>query len=302
MKALKRTFFAGVALIAFVVFAIGNLNSFNLANKSAFLKNDLNIKFAKRLDDLTGKVVMGRMAASVPSWNSETKNNLVQKNLKKSIVTKKKNDSVKEEVASVKLPEPAIQDAPDLELTGGLYNKKPLEGGKGYSGRATIVDGVIEEINVNLPDGKEFILNTNKRMVGNVFEYEDMTTRELKTGLLYEIKEGHYMVNLTDDSTFSSLRLEFKTKNGAKIETEAYNNEDSWAMNEQNISENWAINEETPKEVEAANNGNVQEKDEYIHDDEDSFQETESFENEEEYIQTTEAIKAKTFAFKFASK
>jgi hypothetical protein len=94
------------------------------------------------------------------------------------------------------------------------------------------MDGIIEEIDVTLPDGKKFILNTNERMVGNVFQYEDTETREMRSGLIYpvNIKEGKYMITLTDDTNYKGMRLEFKAQKGNEFESKDGNKD--WAMNE----------------------------------------------------------------------
>ena len=226
-------------------FAIGTMNSI-VVNKGAFFKNEFNIKFAKRLDDLNGEVVYGRMAASIPKWDPTKSLQKKKLNTAEKLVTakmfqqkakdaSKKQDKKIQEVVKAEVPEPAIDEARNLSLTGGLFNKKPLVNGKGYSGKANVVNGIIEEIDVVLPGGKRLLINTNDRMVGNVFQYEDTETREMRSGLLYKVKEGQYMVTLTDDTNFAGLRLEFKAEAGTYIEDR--NNYSNWAMNDQNRPE-----------------------------------------------------------------
>jgi len=104
------------------------------------------------------------------------------------------------------------------------------------------------------------------------------------------------MVNLTDDSNFSSLRLEFKSKNGEMIKTDKVQEEDqNWAMNDQNQEEDLAPVDD----------------DEGSYQDEEDFVKNENMENEQNYeeegfeeepVETTEAVKSTTYAFKFAAK
>lgn len=239
MKNLKKALFGTTLLGAVSFFVLGSMNSI-VVDKSAFLKNDLNIKFAKRLDEMTGEVVVGRMAASIPTWdNSKSLAPMkeVLKINKKALQVKKERveKAIAQKVVKT-TPGPSVKNARDLQLTGGLFNKKPLKDGQDFSGKAHVVDGVIEEIDVKLPGGKRFIVNTNERMVGNVFQYEDTETREMRSGLFYEVKKGHYMITLTGDSEYSGLRLEFKSEAGTEVESK--NNNSNWAMNDQNVEEN----------------------------------------------------------------
>jgi hypothetical protein len=53
-KAILATTFTGTALF----FALGSMN-YIVVDKNAFLKNDLNIKFAIRLADMNGEITVG---------------------------------------------------------------------------------------------------------------------------------------------------------------------------------------------------------------------------------------------------
>jgi len=178
----------GVATVALM--ASGAYNSMLMGDNS-FMTEVSEIKFAKRLDEINGKVVVGRMAAST-TWHQMQAPKKVEA-IKEAIVPQKQE--AKEVVQIAEIPEPAITD--DLELSlSNVFHKKPLEKGA-FSGSARTVDGVVEEIHVNLPDGNVISINTRDRMAGNVFTYEDAETRERKSGIFYEVKDGTYMVNLT---------------------------------------------------------------------------------------------------------
>ncbi|MBT4792414.1 MAG: hypothetical protein HON90_12655 [Halobacteriovoraceae bacterium] len=241
MKSLKKAFYGTLFLGAIGFVVSGSMNSI-VINKKAFLKNDLNIKFAKRLDDMKGEIVIGRMAASIPSWRTPTKSLTIKKEApvkkainKRAIKIANKIRAKQAITQTNNLPAAAIKSTQPLSLTGGFYNKKPLDQTASFSGNAKVTDGVIETLSVTLPDGESFSVNSNIRMVGNVFEYEDSNTREMRSGLFYVVKKGHYMVTLTDDSSFSGMRLEFMNN---KVEREDKKIKKSWAMNKQNVETN----------------------------------------------------------------
>lgn len=231
MKSLKRTFAALGVFSTCMLVGLGSYNSYKF-NSVSFLKNDFNIKFSKRLDEYYGKVTVGRLAASVPTWKTKTSDKALIEKVNRVVREKFKPLLDKQKNAKKNAPAPTISQDLDLELTGGLYNKKPLKQGLEFSGNAKVVDGVIEEINVSLPGGKSFVINTSERMVGNVFQYEDTNTRELRSGLFYEVKKGTYMITLTDDSQYGGTRLEFKAPQNSEIKNNYGNT--NWAMNQQN--------------------------------------------------------------------
>ena len=238
MKTLKKAFLATTVTGTFLVFALGSMNSI-VVDKNAFLKNDLNIKFAKRLDDIQGVVTVGRTAASLPKFDmskSLTTKTVEPKQFKKMVkaVAPKKVEEKEVEVVEVTNP-PAVQNTGSLELTGGLYQKRSLEGAK-FSGSVQVRNGIIEGLNATLPDGKSLSISVIRtEMVGNVFQYEDSETRELKSGLFYPVNvaKGEYMLNLTDDTNFAGLRLEFKNP---ELQSEGVVTS-NWEMNDQNEEE-----------------------------------------------------------------
>lgn len=227
MKSYKKAASWTLLVGGLTFFVWGSMNS-QVLNKSAFMQNKYNIKFAKRLDEMNGELVSGRMAASLDSskWSK-----ISTKSIKKTV--EKLAKPTKEVAAVVETPvaDPAITGELDLTLAGGLYNKKPLKDKSAFYGNARVANGVIEEIRVGLPGGVELEIHTsNERLNGNVFTYEDAGTGELRSGLLYKVKEGVYMVTLTNDSIYPGLRLEFKTD--AVIEQSFEKQNESWAYNE----------------------------------------------------------------------
>lgn len=259
MKAFKKATAWTTTLGTLTFLVWGAMNS-PVLNKTAFMKNKFNIQFAKRLDEMNGDYKAGRAAASI---NKSKWNKLTVDSIKETIAA---IDKKKPEVApKVETPqaEPAVTGTLSLELTGGLYNKKPLKNKDQFYGTAEISDGVIEEVIVGLPGGEEIAINTtNERMNGNVFSYEDSQTGELKSGLLYNVipqseekrdsdgkiikkaQPGVYMITLTNDSAYPGLRLEFKTK-GGEVDQSYQDENQNWAADSyNNDDDNYARNEE----------------------------------------------------------
>lgn len=245
MKVARNVFFTSTVFMGILFIMLGTFNSI-VVDKNAFLKNDYNITFAKRLDDMTGEVRVGRRAASISPWSVQNTNEKFNnKILKKSISkTSKISTSLKESSNTMKEivkkeDKPAIMTTGLLELTGGLFNKKPLLKGQDYYGRASVVDGIIEKLDVTMPGGENFTVNFNKKMAGNVFQYEDSETREMRSGLMYELKsKGKFMVTLTDDTNFAGMRLEFSPVTEVTEEKLAASGKAHWGMNKHHVEDN----------------------------------------------------------------
>lgn len=235
MTTLKRATFSisSVSVVALVL--LGFYNSVLIKNDS-FMAYDSGVKFVKRLDELNGKITHGRMAASTKKWTQLKPKAEQPKKIVKNVVATpapKKVETV-EKVEPVNVPEPAIKG--DLDLTvSNVFIKGPLKQGS-FSGSARTVDGVIEELFVNLPNGDQIAINTRDRMIGNVFQYEDSVTRDMRSGMLYEVKPGTYMVTLTNDTKFKGARIEFTSNSGAEVaySDEYYESTQSWGMDNQN--------------------------------------------------------------------
>jgi hypothetical protein len=257
MNALKRITVNTTTVAISGLLLMGFYNSVQM-NSDAFMQTSTDIRFVKRLDEIKGTITIGRMAASAIKWESLSSKKY--KNKTKDILTLAAAASAKnvQKVAASSsveqkkdVPEPAISDDLDMNLSKAFF-KKPLKPGS-YSGSAKTVDGVIEEIYVSLPNGRNIEINTRDRMVGNVFQYEDTQTRELKSGMFYEVKKGTYMITLTNDSQYAGMRLEFKAENNASVAYDVdYNEGINWGMNTQNSYE-----ELTKEDLPTQQNDNV---------------------------------------------
>lgn len=239
MTTLKRATFSISTFSVVALMLLGFYNSVLIKNDS-FMAYDSGVKFVKRLDELNGKITHGRMAASTRKWTQLEPKKVKTKKLIKKVAAAPAPKEVdkQEKVEPVNVPEPAIKG--DLDLTvSNVFIKGPLKKGS-FSGSARTVDGVIEELFVNLPNGDQIAINTRDRMIGNVFQYEDSVTRDMRSGMLYEVKPGTYMVTLTNDSKFKGARIEFVAEGGAQVaySDEYYESTQSWGMDNQNNQNN----------------------------------------------------------------
>lgn len=241
MNALNKLTLSTTGFTVSLLLFMGVYNSIQV-NSYGFMQQPTDIRFIKRLDEIKGKVTIGRMAASTVQWESlsqvSQQHNTDKKikdtpELKEEIKSPEPSGVVEVEQSVVNIPDPAVKADLDMQLSK-VFFKKPLQAGT-FSGAAKTVDGVIEEVYVELPGGHSFEINTRDRMVGNVFQYEDTQTRELKSGMFYEVKKGTYMITLTNDSQYAGLRMEFVAENNAEVAYgNEYNQDISWGMNTQN--------------------------------------------------------------------
>ena len=208
MKSVKRAFLGTAFMGTAFLMVLGSYNTFSV-DYSAFTKNDLDIKFSKRLDNITGEIIIGRMAASVPKWDK------IAEPIKKESVKIKRVAKVerviKKQVEKIEANQsaPAIVDA-DLELVDGFDGKAAFAGE--FSGKVVVSDGVVQTISVNIPGkGQIEFMTIQEKMSGNVFQFEDSLTSELRTGMIFKRPDGSHMVTLTNDSQFSNMRLGLKS-------------------------------------------------------------------------------------------
>lgn len=261
---LKKTFAYSSVLGVVSFFVLGSFNSI-IVDKDAFMENTLNIKFAKRLDDIKGEYVIGRNAASIRKMNLSQLNMKEQADSVKTIASanktwtwgeNKRGIRMKPQVPAAKVakkenkeefekietrPEPAIKgDFQDMKLVGGLHNQKPIENLKDIEASASISNGEINEIFVDFPDRDEPLIIDTSEMVGNVFEFRDSETGEMQSGLIYEEKRDEkkgtvrFVVTLAGDTNYSNTRLAFEAPIDPNATLPGQEDNSNWGMNDQN--------------------------------------------------------------------
>jgi hypothetical protein len=183
-----------LAAVGFV--SVGIYNSL-VVNNTSFMGKKNEITFAKRLDEVNGNLVKAnRSVASVAP---------VQAKEVIATVNKMKKNMNNTEVAKTQAP--AIKEDLNLNLTQVLFDKKQL-GPNDFLGNVRTVDGMIEELSVEFPNGRKIEILSSE-IAGNVFHYED-EDGNMASAMFYEVKPGQYMVTLTNDSQFAGTRMQFE--------------------------------------------------------------------------------------------
>jgi hypothetical protein len=232
MKYLSKLKTIGLSATAFGIFsfcAIGAYNSFIL-NNTAFMQADSGIRFVKRLDEINGRVTIARNAASIAPVPQITTPAVEIAQTKPQITREKKYEE-----ALAQQPEAAIKNDLNLNLTQVLFDKKQLEAGQ-FGGNVRTVDGLIEELSVDLPNGKRIEILAAE-MSGNVFHYED-EAGNTASAMFYEVKQGQYMVTLTNDSRYAGTRLQFEVPASEMAYSEQYKEDTAkWDMQDNYYNE-----------------------------------------------------------------
>lgn len=200
---MKRLFKVSGALATLGLMVMGSYNTFQV-NVDSFMLED-EIKFVKRLDELNGQTVSGRIVAHNGNWQTLAKE---EKPVLKKVVKKvEKKEVVK--AASTFKPEPAIVEELNLQLSQAFHPGKDLKGKK-IQGNLQAYYGVIDAIDFNIEGVANVSLNKVGKLSGNVFEYS--FGDEIYTAMLYEQNKTTYMVTLTTGpKELQGLRLQFKS-------------------------------------------------------------------------------------------
>lgn len=236
MKTIKKIGLTTALFGSGLIVLMGSYNSL-VFNKSSFERNDLNVKFAKRIDELNGSIRIGRNAASISPFkvthNMRQNNNVIEEPKEVIQEVSFKDSGIKKieaQTEEVKVQEPLIKDLGRAELVSGLYNQNPLKDGQGYSGTISVSDGFVTLSDIVLPDGKTINISTYDRMSGNFFVYEDTETGEPRTGMIYDRevtaedgkKYNHYVVTFAGDTNHTGTKLEFKSEAQAMDSVDNY--------------------------------------------------------------------------------
>lgn len=210
----KNLFKIGSALSVVGLFALGSYNTFQVNVDSFMLDNE--IKFVKRLDELNGHTVSGRLVAHNGNFKSlarPEKKELV----KPMYVASEKKEAVKTAPQKIdkSQPEPAITKELNLELSKVFHPNKDLKNKK-VTGSLQAYYGIIDSIDFNIEGVTSVSLSKVGKLSGNVFEYS--FGDEVYTAMLYEQNKSTYMVTLTTGpKELQGLRLQFKS-DGSAIE------------------------------------------------------------------------------------
>ena len=221
---LQNTLRLGTFIIGSLV-VLGVYNSM-IINQANFMSDKAPVISFKRLDEIYGKVVIGKRTIAFEAIETEVQNTQAPQVAKKQTQVNVANSN------NNTIAEPAIVDDLDLRLTSAFHNG-PIQG-KVY-GSAMTRDGFIEQLNIQLPNGQEISINTLDRMEGNVFKYQDSASGEERSGMFYEVKKGTYMITLINDTDYAGARFEFQAEGNAEV---AYSQEENSNVNNEMNAQN----------------------------------------------------------------
>jgi hypothetical protein len=209
-----------IRIIAFVAagfFILTGTYNAVVINSESDMSSD--VKFVKRLDEVYGITVAGREVATTVTWQKLTPPIPTKKIITKKheiIQTVSKIESSTTSASEENIPEAAVQEQLYLTLIQVINVEKWPKGVKEdqYGGSLITNNGVIEELNVFLPEGLGLDISFAE-MVGNVFEYD--LNGELFSGMIYQADQHAYLVTLTN-GPLEGTRLRFSNKAAMEAE------------------------------------------------------------------------------------
>ena len=196
----KITSFVALGFFALV----GTYNAVVINSDSHISSSD--IKFVKRLDELNGVVIPGRVVAAATQWQK------LEVKKQKVVIAKVSNTtSNSSESAPVEItPAAAVAEELNLNLVEVINPKKWQNGltASQFNGTLSTNDGIIESLDVALPNGEGVSVSFSE-MTGNVFEYD--FNGELYSGMMYQVDQDSYMVTLSN-GPLEGTRFRFSSK------------------------------------------------------------------------------------------
>lgn len=181
----KRT--SGLTALS-ILAVIGVYNAVVINSQSEI---DGNVQFLKRVDEVYGVTTPGRTVAAVTKW-------------KKLPQPVKRIPEPQVAITSAVTSEPKVAEVPaaiteELDLTL-VEVSNPKKWSKGltqdqFSGSLKTADGVIEGLNITLPNEDGFTVSFSE-LSGNVFEYD--YNGEIVSGMIYQVDKQNYMVSLSN--------------------------------------------------------------------------------------------------------
>jgi hypothetical protein len=200
----KKIGMYATAAFGILLFVVGTYNTVTL-NAVSYM-NDNEIKFVKRLDEITDKVMAVKESINMNFLNKYAARP-AKKIAKKKVVAKKR---VAKAIAPIKSKRFAAVITQDLELDlVEVFNSKLFKAGLSsadFSGKVFASNGVIESLEVSLPNNQSIEVGYTE-MAGNVFKYE--VDGQSYSGMMYEVKKGQYMVTLAN-GPYQGTRMKFQ--------------------------------------------------------------------------------------------
>jgi hypothetical protein len=197
-----------ISFVAAGLFVLtGTYNAVVINSES--LISSTEVKFVKRLDEVYGVTVPGRVVAASASWQKLAPS-VAPKNQEIKKVEIAKVETASEAAPVDLIPAAAVQEELSLSLIEVINPTKWKDGLKAgqFHGVLSTNQGVIEDLNISLPNGEGVAVSFSE-MTGNVFEYD--LNGELYSGMMYQVDQNAYMVTLTN-GPLEGTRLRFSNQ------------------------------------------------------------------------------------------
>lgn len=213
-----------MGFLAFGLFVLtGTYNAVVINSESHLSGND--VRFVKRLDELYGVTVPGRVVAAAKSWQKLTPTQIAQFNeakIQQNIKTTAAAPAIDTSTSDSAPQSAAVQEELSLSLVEVINPKKWQAGlpNTQFNGNLATNNGVIESLSVALPNGEGLDVSFSE-MTGNVFEYD--VDGEVYSGMMYQVDQHAYMVTLTN-GPLEGTRLRFASEQPAVEQQEVQDN------------------------------------------------------------------------------
>lgn len=212
-----------MGFLAFGLFVLTGTYNAVVINSESHLSGD-DVRFVKRLDELYGVTVPGRVVAAAKSWQKLTPDQIAQFNeakIQQNITTTAAAPSI-DTSSEPAAQSAAVQEELSLSLVEVINPKKWQAGlpNTQFNGTLATNNGVIESLSVALPNGEGLDVSFSE-MTGNVFEYD--VDGEVYSGMMYQVDQHAYMVTLTN-GPLEGTRLRFASEQPAVEQQEVQTN------------------------------------------------------------------------------
>ncbi len=222
--------FMGSFVFGFFILT-GTYNAVVINSESHLSGTD--VRFVKRLDEINGITIPGRVVAASVTWQKLNPSQIAQIKERQVIQNVSQLSSApSRQEDSVTQPSAAVQEELSLSLVEVINPKKWQNGlqNSQFNGTLATNNGVIESLSVSLPNGEGLDVSFSE-MSGNVFEYD--VSGEVYSGMMYQVDQNAYMVTLTN-GPLEGTRLRFSAQQSAEEQQQI---QDSLTQNNVEIGE-----------------------------------------------------------------
>lgn len=187
-------------LMAFVFFGffimVGTYNAVVINSESQI--SGVDMRFVKRLDEMYGVTVPGRIVAASVTWQKiKPAQKLAENRPIEQSVSSYSSAPSNDSSPAAETPQAAVQEELNLNLAEVINTKKWPSGLKSgqFSGSLSTNNGIIESLELSLA-GEQVSVNLAE-MSGNVFMYKGADGEEY-SGMMYQVDQHAYKVTLTN--------------------------------------------------------------------------------------------------------